>query len=112
MPAAPAGLPAGLLVSPESLQVNANVSMYARTVMGIVGGITAGILGLTGFWGFAMFIGTHLAVAFGLLLKMGMRPQDFMVKGTVVSFVAQGLTSQLTGFILFWTLAYGLVWLY
>jgi hypothetical protein len=100
------------LISPESLKHNAGVTMYARTVMGIVGGCCAGILGLTGFAGFAMLFATHFAVALGLLLKMGMAPKDYVYNGSLLSFAMEGLTSQLTGFILFWTLSYGLVWLY
>lgn len=88
-----------------------------RSFMGIVSGCCAGILGLTNLYGIVFFIVMHLVVSASLRVRMlgGLGGGDletyFKGMGTV-GFWLDGLQNCFMSFMLFWTLFYGLVYLF
>eukprot|EP01083_Nonionella_stella_P062464 162377_1 len=83
-----------------------------RSFMGIVSGCCAGILGLTDIRGIAFFVAMHLLVNGCLLGRVGGNIDKYR-KGTgKVGFIMEGAQSSFMSFMLFWTLFYGLVYLF
>jgi uncharacterized membrane protein YgcG len=103
-----------------------------RSFMGIVSGCCAGILGLTNFYGIVFFVIMHLVVSASLRVRMlgrgstrssggggssgssgggGDLEKFFKGLGTV-GFWFDGLQNCFMSFMLFWTLFYGLVYLF
>lgn len=83
-----------------------------RIVMFMVGGALCGILGLTGIEGFLFYFGVSLMVGLGITARMGFRVRDYTHDGSIVTLIMGGLTSQIMSFIMFWTLAYSLAYVY
>ena len=85
---------------------------YVKTFMGIVSGLVAGVFGPTGwFGGFFVYVLLHVLVHLGMVTMMKWETKAF-INVSLGSFVFGDLTSQLMSFLLFWTLAYGLVHVY
>mmetsp|Transcript_10727 Transcript_10727/g.20050 ORF Transcript_10727/g.20050 Transcript_10727/m.20050 type:complete len:145 (-) Transcript_10727:50-484(-) len=98
-----------------------------RSFMGIVSGCCAGILGLTNLYGIVFFVWMHLVVSASLRVQMyrgsgssgggagsgggGDLEKYFKGLGTV-GFWLDGLQNCFMSFMLFWTLFYGLVYLF
>ena len=99
--------------SMESMNFNMRQIMGFRTVLYLVGGITCGVLGLTNFLGlfFYLFIGVLGSTT--LLIKMGLDAKRFTAS-PVINFLASDIANpqHAMSFILFWTLAYALVYIY
>mmetsp|Transcript_32925 Transcript_32925/g.93609 ORF Transcript_32925/g.93609 Transcript_32925/m.93609 type:complete len:124 (+) Transcript_32925:95-466(+) len=100
------------VIDVTSLRYNMERVDKIRSVMGIASGCVAGICGLTGLEGLACFVLLHVFV---LTLVCGLK-MDFKLH----SYTRQNWWSYLTAnlqqcalsFTLFWTLFYGLVYLY
>ncbi|RKP35486.1 Rab5-interacting protein family, partial [Dimargaris cristalligena] len=74
-------------------------------------GSAAGILGLTGWAGFAFYVVSWLvSVATIHTLKTGSSPSRYFPAASALA--TQTLVSSLFTFVLFWTLAFGLVHVY
>ena len=85
---------------------------YVKTFMGIVSGLVAGVFGATGwFGGFFVYVLLHVLVHLGMVTMMKWDTKAY-INVSLGSFVFGDLTSQLMSFLLFWTLAYGLVHVY
>lgn len=85
---------------------------FVHTIMAIFTGAAAGILGVTGLYGFLMFLCIHAAVSVVILVtKMGGRVSNYLPKSTF-GFVIGGAGDHLLSFLLFWTLGYALVHIY
>ncbi|CAB9525969.1 Rab5-interacting protein (Rab5ip) [Seminavis robusta] len=83
-----------------------------RSVMGIAAGCATGIVGLTGLEGFAFFLVVHFAISLIIwALKMNFNLKGY-VKFTWWEYLMGGLQQYALSFTLFWTLFYGLVYLY
>lgn len=82
--------------------------------MTIVGGIAAGIFGLTGFHGFLFYLTLYITTSMLLLIRMndGLKVSKFVPKVTVTSFLYSGIVGETLAFILYWTLVYALVHIY
>jgi hypothetical protein len=80
--------------------------------MTIIGASAVGVLGLTGTSGFVAYLLLHLAVAVAVLSAMRFQPQHYVAGSSPASFLMAGLTDNVVAYILFWTLAYGLVHIY
>uniref|UniRef100_A0A6M2DIK7 ER membrane protein complex subunit 6 n=1 Tax=Xenopsylla cheopis TaxID=163159 RepID=A0A6M2DIK7_XENCH len=96
--------------SESAIRNNAAIVEYCRTSMSALSGGTAGILGLTSFYGF----GFYLLAVFGLwallLWKAGSNWQKYFVCRR--SLLTNGFLGGLCTYILFWTFLYGMVHVY
>lgn len=100
----------GKLVHPEMLQANALGINQVRSLMAIVAGITAGIVGLTGSKGFLLFVCSYLVTSVALLAKMKFNIEEFLTPtSSAYWFVVDGMSSQILSFIMFWTLSFAMV---
>uniref|UniRef100_A0A6U3NU56 ER membrane protein complex subunit 6 n=1 Tax=Ditylum brightwellii TaxID=49249 RepID=A0A6U3NU56_9STRA len=92
-------------------QLNLKKMDTVRSFMGIVSGCVAGVCGLTGLPGLACFIILHLAVSIALLIKMKFNLKEY-TRQSLLSFFTADLQKCGMSFMLFWTLFYGLVYLF
>ncbi|XP_077984132.1 ER membrane protein complex subunit 6-like [Glandiceps talaboti] len=96
--------------SEAALRGNKSVMDYCRTSMSALSGATAGVLGLTGLYGFIFYIITSLCLSFMLVLKAGSSwKKYFMSRGPLLT---NGFVGGLFTYILFWTFLYGMVHVY
>lgn len=100
------------LIDGESLRKNMREIDLVRIVMFMVGGALCGILGLTGMEGFLFYFGVAVTVGLGITARMGFRVRDYTNDGSILTLIIGGLTSQIMSFIMFWTLAYSLAYVY
>lgn len=97
----------------RSMMANQKALAYVRTISTIASGFAAGILGLTGFKGFAFFACLYVATSVAIAtLKMGGKVTTYVPKVTAMSFLVSGLTGEALAFVLYWTLMYALVHIY
>jgi len=95
-----------------ALQRNMQRMDKIRSVMGIASGCVSGIIGLTGLEGLASFVFLHVSVCVLIWsLKMNFRLNAY-TKMTWWTYLTGGLQQYALSFTLFWTLFYGLVYLY
>jgi hypothetical protein len=98
--------------SMEIMKANEEVVDFTHTAMCVISGCIAGVLGLTGLTGFALMVSLYLVTAAALLVfKLRFNVKAYFNLSTP-GFLIYGLFGQLLSFILFWTLAYGLVHIY
>jgi len=87
----------------------------ARTLGALTAGTATGVAGVTGLAGFAYFFLANALVSI-ILLTLGMRsatPGEYVPRASLAGFlVLDGVSDQALTFVLFWTLAYALVWIY
>ena len=83
-----------------------------RSFMGIVNGCCAGILGLTNEMGILFFVGMHMVVSVCLLVRVGGKLERYRKGVGLVGFFTEGLQTCFMSYMLFWTLFYGLVYLF
>jgi len=96
----------------HAFQLNTKKMDTVRSFMGIVSGCVAGVAGLTGWHGLVCFLFLHLTVSLSLIV--------FKMKCDIQSYTNQNFLGFLMGdiqkcglsFMLFWTLFYGLVYLF
>jgi ER membrane protein complex subunit 6 len=91
---------------------NSQAVDWARTVMGVVGGVVTGILGLTGFSGFVSFALCYLLTSIVLLLKMKFDSGLYLPGSKPITFLFSNLTGCIMEHLLFWTMFYGIVHVY
>lgn len=96
--------------SDAAVRNNLAVIEYCRTSMAALSGATAGMLGLTGLYGFLFFFLAGLVLWLMLLLKAGSKWQQYFVSRQ--SLLTSGLFSGLFTYILCWTFLYGMVHVY
>mmetsp|Transcript_124245 Transcript_124245/g.359305 ORF Transcript_124245/g.359305 Transcript_124245/m.359305 type:complete len:123 (-) Transcript_124245:31-399(-) len=100
------------VIDVTSLRYNIERVDKIRSVMGISSGCVAGICGLTGLAGFACFLVLHLFV---LILVCGLKMNFRLYSHTRQNwwtYLTFNLQQSALSFTLFWTLFYGLVYLY
>ncbi|QDZ19781.1 putative subunit of ER membrane protein complex [Chloropicon primus] len=95
------------LFSPESLKQNAVSLTNGRTIIAIAGGITSGILGLTGLQGGLCYFVYMLLFTLTLVLKLGWKYEPYFASWNQIC--VDGIFGSITTYILFWTLAYNSV---
>ncbi|CAM9638384.1 unnamed protein product [Phaeothamnion confervicola] len=93
---------------------NMKLIYNARTSMCVVGGMAAGILGCKGLEGLLAYLVIYLMSSILLAVKMGFDPSKFinLRKGRAFTFFFSDVQGHALTFILFWTLAYALVYIY
>jgi len=95
-----------------SLKYNLERVDNVRSVMGIASGCLAGICGLTGLEGFWCFMALHLLVLILVCaLKMNFQLWAY-TRQSWWAYTTANLQQSALSFTLFWTLFYGLVYLY
>ena len=99
------------LFNKENIQRNYMAVDKCRTAVSLIGGITAGTLGLTGISGFLFFGVTVLMLSISLLLKAGSNRNNYFQE-SVKMFVMDSFFGSLFLYIVFWTFFYGLVNVY
>lgn len=97
-------------ISEISVRGNAAVLEYCRTSVSALSGATAGILGLTGLYGFIFYFLSSFLLSLLLLLKAGRR-WNKCFKSRRLLFTG-GLVGGLFTYVLFWTFLYGMVHVY
>ncbi|XP_027068955.1 uncharacterized protein [Coffea arabica] len=91
----------------ENMQNNAKVMYYSRTFMSIIGGVVAGILGLTGLMGFVFYFLIMGITSAGLAAKAGFSIHSYFDSWNKI--LLDGFFGGLMSFVLFWTFAYDIV---
>lgn len=84
---------------------------YCRTSVSALSGATAGILGLTGLYGFAFYAICALGLFVGLVLKAGVKSSKKYFPNKR-SLLLSGQVGALFTYILFWTFLFGMVHVY
>lgn len=98
--------------SMENMRKNEAAVEYVHTSMCVLAGCIAGITGMTGLSGFAFLAAAYVVTAVAIWVsKLGMDVKVYF-NTSALSFIFSGVMSQALSFILFWTLAYGLVHIY
>lgn len=97
-------------ISEVAVRGNAAVLDYCRTSVSALSGATAGILGLTGLYGFIFYFLASFLLSLLLILKAGRR-WNKCFKSRRLLFTG-GLVGGLFTYILFWTFLYGMVHVY
>mmetsp|Transcript_19908 Transcript_19908/g.28323 ORF Transcript_19908/g.28323 Transcript_19908/m.28323 type:complete len:132 (-) Transcript_19908:3-398(-) len=83
-----------------------------RSFMGIISGCVAGVCGLTGLQGLVCFLALHILVNVSLIaFKMNLNLKAYSHE-SIISFMTIDLQSCALSYLLFWTLFYGLVYLF
>lgn len=83
-----------------------------RSYMGIITGVCAGILGLTDMNGILFFVSVQFIVSLALFVKMGGDIQSYYKGIGKIGFALDGVQNCFMSYMLFWTLFYGLVYLF
>ncbi|EFJ28208.1 hypothetical protein SELMODRAFT_231680 [Selaginella moellendorffii] len=96
-----------LALSAENVQHNLRIAYYCRTFLSIVAGAIAGVLGLTGVYGFLCYFLVMLCASAGLAAKTRFNTSAFFDSWHRVAF--DGFLQGLMSFVLFWTLVYDIV---
>ncbi|KAJ3376114.1 hypothetical protein GGF31_000181 [Allomyces arbusculus] len=101
------------LFSDAALMHNTQVLTFCRSAFAIVAGITAGILGLTGWAGFGFFVVATLVLSALLtVVKVGARQTRYF-KAPMQEIWVSGVTSGgVFTYILFWTMVNGMIRIY
>ena len=94
-------------VDAVAAQRNAELAAWARTLMAVVGGLLAGVCGLTGLHGFGVYFLTHAATSLALLARLRCAPAAFFADATPATFLASGAFDNLLLFIVMWALGFG-----
>ncbi|TKC47270.1 hypothetical protein EI555_006457 [Monodon monoceros] len=97
-------------ISEAAVRGNAAVLDYCRTSVSALSGATAGILGLTGLYGFIFYLLASILLSLLLILKAGRRWNKYF-KSRRPLFTG-GLIGGLFTYVLFWTFLYGMVHVY
>jgi len=101
-----------LIINMHAVHLNNKKIDKVRSLMGIISGCVAGICGLTGFQGLVCFVALHLVVNFSLItFKMKLNLKEYFNE-SILSFMTGDLQSSILSYLLFWTLFYGLVYLF
>ncbi|GFQ71502.1 ER membrane protein complex subunit 6 [Trichonephila clavipes] len=83
---------------------------YCRTSMAALSGSTAGVLGLTGLYGFGFYVFTAVVLWVFLLGKAGSHWEKYFRSRTQL--LTSGFFGGLITYILFWTFLFGMVHVY
>ncbi|KAL3878459.1 hypothetical protein ACJMK2_030807 [Sinanodonta woodiana] len=93
-----------------AMRQNNFVLEYSRTSMSALSGAAAGILGLTGLYGFIFFFIMAFVLSFLLLLKAGSNWSKYFPSRKML--FLSGQFGGLFTYVLFWTFLYGMVHVY
>mmetsp|Transcript_11433 Transcript_11433/g.18612 ORF Transcript_11433/g.18612 Transcript_11433/m.18612 type:complete len:114 (-) Transcript_11433:39-380(-) len=100
------------LYDQRSVMFNVKAVAYVRTILTIAAGFAAGVLGLTGFKGFALYLVLYVSASLLMVAKMGDPVSKYIPKTGTASFLLGGIGGEGLAFVLYWTLSYALVHIY
>ncbi|CAG8734214.1 13694_t:CDS:1, partial [Acaulospora morrowiae] len=93
---------------PENIVYNSKKITFIRSSMSAITGSAAGILGLTGYYGFIFYGITSVFTSFLIwAVKTQAKPSLYFRTGSDVW--TEGVFGGLFSYVLFWTLLYGIV---
>ncbi|XP_045202971.2 ER membrane protein complex subunit 6-like [Mercenaria mercenaria] len=93
-----------------AVRTNNGILDYCRTSMSSLSGAAAGVLGLTGLYGFAFYFIMAFALSFFLMMKAGTSWNKYFISRR--DLVTKGLFGGLFTYVLCWTFLYGMVHVY
>ncbi|CAM6101345.1 unnamed protein product [Calypogeia fissa] len=93
--------------SQENVQHNMRVIYYSRTFLAIVGGMVAGVLGLTAFSGFLFYLFIMILVSGAIAAKTKFNVFSYFDSWQRITL--DGIAAGFLSFVLFWTFAYDIV---
>jgi len=94
----------------KAVRKNTAIVDYCRTSGAVISGAAAGVLGLTGFYGFGFFILFSLFLSVALSMKAGTEWSKYFT--TKRNLWLDGVLGGLFTYILVWTFLYGMVHVY
>ena len=93
-----------------AIKRNTAIVDYCRTSAAVIGGAAAGVLGLTGLYGFAFYFLFSLFLSLMLAMKAGRNSSKYFQTSSAVWF--NGVLGGLFTYVLLWTFLYGMVHVY
>jgi len=93
-----------------AIRHNASVVEYCRTWSAVISGLGAGILGLTGLYGFAFYLVAVFGLWLILIAKAGTHYERYFTSRRAL--LTNGFFGGLFTYILCWVFAYGMVHVY
>ncbi|XP_003745582.1 ER membrane protein complex subunit 6 [Galendromus occidentalis] len=99
-----------IALNETALRHNTSVLSFTRTAVSALSGVSAGILGLTSFCGFAFYFFTAL-ILWCMLVFRNYKTWPKYLKSRR-TFLTHSLLEGLFTYILFWTFSYGMVHVY
>ncbi len=100
----------GELFSERAVRGNTAIVDYCRTSGAAIAGATAGVLGLTGLYGFGFFIVYSVLLSVLLTVKAGTDWHKYFISRKALWW--DGTLGGLFTYILLWTFLYGMVHVY
>ena len=97
----------GKTLNDKAVQHNNFIVDYCRTSLAVIAGATAGILGLTGLYGFVLYLVFSLLMSFMLVAKAGTKWNSYFYSRRALWI--DGVFGGLFAYILLWTFTYGMV---
>ncbi|CAI8014512.1 ER membrane protein complex subunit 6 [Geodia barretti] len=94
----------------SAIKRNAAIVDYCRTSGAVIGGATAGVLGLTGLYGFLFYFAYSVFLSVMLAVKAGRNSTKYFQSSSSVWF--NGVLGGLFTYVLLWTFLYGMVHVY
>ena len=96
--------------SDASIRYNEFLLDYCQTSMSALSGCAAGIIGLTGVYGFVFYFVCSLFLSFIILMYMGSNVNRFFI--SKITIISGTLWSGIQTYLLFWTFLFGMVHVY
>ena len=84
---------------------------HVRTLLTLIGGCCAGVLGCTGLNGAILYLIMYAVIQLSFLAMMGFDSAKYTTLSTP-KFLVSGIESYGLSYVLFWTLVYALVYIY
>lgn len=94
----------------SAIKRNGAIVDYCRTSGAVIGGATAGILGLTGLYGFLFYFVYSVLLSVMLAVKAGRNSSKYFQSSSSLWF--NGVLGGLFTYVLLWTFLYGMVHVY
>ena len=94
----------------DRIGYNDRILNFCRVFVAIISGMAAGIMGITGVSGAAVFLLSTMLLSVGLYLKVSCDPKPYFKKPENIWF--DGISQAAMSYILFWTLFYDIVHIY
>ena len=101
-----------IVYNDRAVRQNASIVDYCRTFTAAIAGATAGILGLTGLYGFAFFFISSLVLSAMLAVKAGSDWNKYFTSRRQIWFDGMIGIGGLFTYVLLWTFLYGMVHVY
>ena len=98
------------ILSESSMRYNDYLLDYCQTSMSALSGCAAGIMGLTGLYGFLFYFVASLCLSLIILVSMGANSKKYFLSRKTI--VTGTLWSGIQTYLLFWTFLFGMVHVY